>query len=109
VNTAILARVLYSRAVQESYAGQLDVVSTLAEEALACASAAGDQWAIAMAAWARAQAAGSAAELRERVDRAASLLEEAGNVYHLADVFHNAAYRALCTTSPRTRSMPGST
>jgi tetratricopeptide (TPR) repeat protein len=101
---AILAEVLYSRTVQESYAGQLDVVSTLADEAVACAGVTGDPWVIAMAAWARALAAGSAAELRERVEQAASPLEEAGNVYHLADVFHMAAYRALCNGCDRDAS-----
>ena len=45
---------------------------------------AGDDWAIAMAAYAQAMAAGSAAELRERVDRAAALLKAVGNVYQLA-------------------------
>jgi len=59
------------------------------------------QWAIAMAAWARAQAAATAAELRERVDRAASLLEAVGNDYHLADLFHMATYRALCNGCDR--------
>ena len=48
-----------------------------------------------MAAWARAQSAATGAELRERVDRAASLLEAVGNAYHLADLFHMATYRAL--------------
>ena len=44
-----------------------------------------------MAAWARALAARSADELRERVDQAASRLERVGNAYHLATLFHNAA------------------
>ena len=100
-DTTILAQVLCSQAAHESYSGRLDVVSTLAEEALACASAAEDQWAIAMAAHAKALAAGDAVELRERVKQAAALLEQAGNVFHLADVFHNAAYRALCNGCDR--------
>jgi non-specific serine/threonine protein kinase len=45
---------------------------------------------IAMAAWARALAE-DGAELRERVDQAASLLEAAGNRWQLADVFQKAA------------------
>ena len=94
-DTAILAKVLYSRAVQESWDGRPDVITALADEARSCASAAGDRWAIAMAAHARAQAAATGAELRERVDRAASLLEAVGNAYHLADLFHMATYRAL--------------
>jgi hypothetical protein len=42
--------------------------------------------------------------LRERVDRAASLLRAAGNVYHLADVFQMAALRALRIGSDRDAS-----
>ena len=41
------------------------------------------------------------AELRERVDRAASLLDEVGDVYHLADLLASAAYGALCMGSDR--------
>jgi len=101
---AMLSEVLYSRSVQESRDGRLDVASTLADEAVACARVTGDPWAIAMAAWASALAAGSAAELRERVEQAASLLEQAGDVYRLADVFHMAAHRALCDGRDREAS-----
>jgi predicted ATPase len=93
---ASLTEVLFSRAMQESWSGRLGLASTLADEARACGQRADDPWLVAMAAWAHAHAAGSGAELRERVDHAASLLEETGNVDCLADVFHNAAYRALC-------------
>ena len=41
------------------------------------------------------RAADSAAQLRERADLAASLLEGAGNVYHLAGLLASAAYEAL--------------
>ena len=51
---------------------------------------------IAMAAWARAQAARSADELRDRVDQAASLLERTGNGYQLATLFHNAPPARRC-------------
>jgi predicted ATPase/class 3 adenylate cyclase len=91
----ILSQVLQTRASHEGAAGRLDVAATLADEALSCASAAGDDWAIAMAAFARALAAKSATELRERVDRAASLLNEVGNVRRLADLLASAAYEAL--------------
>jgi hypothetical protein len=57
---------------------------------LAWAENAGDAWTIAMAAWARALAAGDADELRERVEAAASLLADVGNAYHLATLFTNA-------------------
>ena len=78
-DTAILARVLCCRAVQESWDARPDVVAALADEARSCAIAAGDQWTIAMAAWARAQSAATPAELRERVERAAALLDAVGN------------------------------
>jgi tetratricopeptide (TPR) repeat protein len=97
----ILSQVLQSRASQENTAGRLDVAATLADEALSCASAARDDWAIAMAAFARAIAAKSATELRERVDRAASLLHEVGNVHRLADLLASAAYAALSKGSDR--------
>ena len=54
-----------------------------------------------MAADARALAAGSDPELRERVDRAAALLDEAGNVYNLAELLSAAAYQALRLGSDR--------
>lgn len=40
-------------------------------------------------------------ELRERVSAAASLLDEVGNVYHLADLLASAAYGALCKGADR--------
>jgi tetratricopeptide (TPR) repeat protein len=97
----ILSQVLQTRASHEGAAGRLDVAATLADEALSCASAAGDDWAIAMAAFARALAAKSATELRERVDRAASLLDAVGNVHRLADLLASAAYAALSKGSDR--------
>ena len=48
-----------------------------------------------MAAYAYAMAAPGITELRARVDRAADLLDEVGNVYYLADLFAAAAYAAL--------------
>jgi hypothetical protein len=57
-----------------------------------------------MAASASAMAARSAAELRERVDVASSLLAGVGNVYHLADLLTSAAYTALCQGSDRDAS-----
>jgi tetratricopeptide (TPR) repeat protein len=83
------------RAVQETWDGRLDLASAFADQAEACARATGDPWRIAVAAYARALAAGDRRELRARVDRAAGLLEQAGNAYHLADLFHIAGYRAL--------------
>jgi hypothetical protein len=79
----------------------LDVAATIADEALSLATAADDDWAIAMAAFARARATSTVAELRERVDRAAALLDEAGNVYFLAMLLAGSAYAALCAGSDR--------
>jgi predicted ATPase/DNA-binding SARP family transcriptional activator len=100
----LLSQVLETRAEHEGIADRLDVASTLADEALHWASVAGDRWAIAVAAKARAMAARSAAELRERVDRAATLLDSAGNVYQLAELLAGATYGALCYDSDRDAS-----
>ena len=67
----------------------------LADEALELAIAVKDEWGIATAAFAKAVAASTIRELRERVDRAAPLLDEAGDVYHLAGLLSTATYRAL--------------
>ena len=101
---APLAEVLFSLAVQESWKDRPGLAATLADEALACASETGDPWVIAMAAWARASTVGSAAELHERVEHAASLLHGTGNVDRLADLYANAAHRALCNGSDRDAS-----
>ena len=97
----LLSRVLESRSAHENGAGRLEVADALADEALHAARAAADDWAEAMAASASAMAADSAAELRERVDLAASLLEGVGNVYHLADLLSSCAFAALCQGSDR--------
>jgi hypothetical protein len=44
-------------------------------------------------------AATTIADLRERTDRAVSLLSAAGNVHHLTDLLGSAAYSALCMGS----------
>jgi hypothetical protein len=99
---AILSRTLAARATNEAIAARrLDVVDELADEALECAAAAGDEWAMAMAALAKTMGESTAAELRERVDRAASLLNDAGNVYRLASLYASAAYGALWDGSDR--------
>ncbi len=56
----------------------------------------GDEWEIAEASQAKAIAASSIADLRDRVDRAAALLTDAGNVHELANLLTDAAYAALC-------------
>jgi predicted ATPase len=107
----ILSQALQMRAMHEGASNRLDVAATLADEALHWANAATDEWAIAMAAFARAMAARSTAELRERVDRAASLLANVGNVYHLAHLLAAAIFSALCNGSDRDANegaVPGS-
>jgi hypothetical protein len=93
--TPIRAYVLRTRAAYEVFHDNLDLAAAFADQADACARAAGDPWEIAVAAYARALAAGDPRELRARVDGAASLLEQTEDAFHLADLFHIAGYRAL--------------
>ena len=96
----LLSLVLEARTIHASaHLGRLDVAERLAEEALHWASASADDWRIAMAAYVRAMAAQSPDEHRKRVDAAASLLAQAGNVYQVADLLASAAYSALCSGS----------
>ena len=85
----------------EMDAERLDTADALADEALRWARAAGDEWEIAEASRAKAIAAASIPDLRERVDRAASLLTDAGNIQHLATLLTDAAYAALCLGGER--------
>jgi hypothetical protein len=79
----------------------LDVADALADEALDWARASGDEWEIAEAFRGKAIPASSIADLRDRVDIAASLLAETGNVYGLGNLLTSAAYAALCLGSER--------
>jgi hypothetical protein len=97
----VLARALQPRVIGESAANRLDRAEALADEALHCATTAGDDWAIAMAAFGKAMAAVTIDDLRERVERAASLLEGVGNLYFLANMLASAAYGALGVGSDR--------
>jgi predicted ATPase/DNA-binding SARP family transcriptional activator len=93
---AIISQALQMRAIRESFLGRLEIAEQLADAAMDWAMSARDDWEIASAAYAQAMAAPTIAELRERVDRAASLLDEAGNVYQLANLLAGAAaYTAL--------------
>jgi hypothetical protein len=60
------------------------------------ARAADDEWEIAEASHGRVPAVSCIADLRGRVERAASLLSDVGNVYQLAHLLTGAAYAALC-------------
>jgi predicted ATPase/DNA-binding SARP family transcriptional activator len=98
----IISQALQMRAMRESFLGRLDVAEPLADAAFDVAMTARDDWEAASAAHAQAMAAPTIAELRQRVDRAASLLDEAGNVYQLADLLAgSAAYTALRLGSDR--------
>jgi predicted ATPase/DNA-binding SARP family transcriptional activator len=96
-----LSQALQSRAHHEIGAERLEAADALADEALRWARAAGDDWEIAEASRAKAIAASSIADLRERVDRAALLLNDVGNVYEHAGLLADAAYAALCLGSGR--------
>jgi predicted ATPase/DNA-binding SARP family transcriptional activator len=97
----ILSQALQSRAQHEIDAERLDVADALADEALHWARVAGDEWEIAQASRGKAIAASSVADLRRRVDRAASLLADAGNIHDLAHLLTAAAYAALCLGNER--------
>jgi predicted ATPase/DNA-binding SARP family transcriptional activator len=90
----ILSHTLLLRAAFEPDA-RLDVADAFADEALDLAMAAEDDWTIARALFAKAIAAPTIAELRERVDRAAEALHAVGNVHQLAHLFAGISYRAL--------------
>lgn len=96
---AILSCALERRAVREAMDGRHDAADALADEALERATTAKDHWAMANAAFAKALAAPPTLELRQRVDRAASLLHEAGNIFRLSGLYSSAAYGALCNGS----------
>jgi len=97
----ILAQALRVRVHHEIDAERLHVADALADEALHWATAAGDEWEIAEASRGKAIAASTIADLRERVDTAASLLTDLGNVHQLANLLTDAAYAALCLGSER--------
>jgi predicted ATPase/DNA-binding SARP family transcriptional activator len=97
----LLAKVLNGCSVWWSIAGRSDAADTVADEALRCATAADDAWEIAQAWRAKASAASNLPELRERVDRAALLLEDVGNVVRLGQLFCDAAYSALAMGGDR--------
>jgi hypothetical protein len=97
----LLSRTLRIRVMQEIQSEGYPVADALADEALHWAYAASDDWEIAEASRAKAVAASSTAELRERVDRAASLLSGVGNLHELANMLTDAAYAALCLGSDR--------
>ena len=90
-----LSKALQTRANSEAIADHRHVADQAADEALRWATIAGDRWEIATAWNAKAMAAATAPELRERVERAASLLDEVGNQQKLQEMLSSASYTAL--------------
>ena len=95
----LLSQALRLHVDHEIEAERLDVAGAIAHEALHCARAAGDRWEIAEVSRRQAITASSIPELRERVDRAASMLIDVDNVHRLASLLTDAAYCALCLGS----------
>ena len=92
----LLAYVLNGCSAMWTIVGRSDAADAAADEALRCATAADDEWEIAEA-WAKkAGAASNLSELRERVDRAALLLEAVGNVLRLGELFCQCRLRRVC-------------
>jgi predicted ATPase/DNA-binding SARP family transcriptional activator len=91
---AILSLALQDRVDYEA-PRRPDLAAGLADEALSLAQATGDEWLIAQAFHNWGTMAPTVEELRERVDRAASLLVEAGNVFQLVGHLGGAARGAL--------------
>lgn len=96
---ALLTQALRMRVAEEINAERLEVAEAVADEALRWARATGDEWETAQAFRGKAIAASNLADLRERVDRAASLLTGVGDTLRLADLLTSAAYAALCLGS----------
>jgi hypothetical protein len=97
----VLTQALQMRVEHEIAGERLDAADAVADEAIHWARAAADAWQIAEASYGKAIAAPSIADLRERVDTAAALLTEVGNVHELANLLTDAAYAALCLGSER--------
>jgi predicted ATPase len=96
---AILSLALQDRVDYEA-PRRPDLATGLADEALSLAQASGDRWLIALAVRTRAKMA-PATELRDRVEEAASLLLEVGDVFRLVGLLTGAAYGALWEASDR--------
>ena len=97
----ILSHVLLLRVQHEVDEERLEAADAVADEALHWARVAGDEWQIAEALGVKAIAASGIVDLRERVERAASLLTDVGNVHQLVSLLNSAAYAALCLGKER--------
>jgi predicted ATPase/DNA-binding SARP family transcriptional activator len=97
----ITSRVLQLRARQAQIGRRSNAADALADEALHWAQTSGDEWEIARASFEKVIEAPTITELLERVDRAASLLDDVGNTHDLASMFAGAPYGALYLGSDR--------
>ena len=95
----VLSQVLQTRTDLELAAGR-DASAAVIDEAFVSARRAADEWEIANASYLRALALPGDGQ-HERVDRAASLLEAAGNLDRLGDLLVSAAYEALLHADDR--------
>jgi hypothetical protein len=98
---ALISRSLQSLAHVQVKDGHLEAASGLAEAAIEWATRAGDKWEIAMARCEHALAASTMPDVRARVERAASLLHEVGNVFQLGPLLASVAYQAICERCDR--------
>ncbi|HEY4278971.1 MAG TPA: BTAD domain-containing putative transcriptional regulator [Conexibacter sp.] len=97
----LISRAFQSLAHVSVRTGRSPAASALAEQAIEWAIRAGDPWEIALAHYEHALAAPTIAELRVRVQRAASMLHDVGNIFQLAGLLTSAAYEAICKASDR--------
>ena len=93
---ALLAHVLEVQATHRHVLERTEVAIPLADEAIRLARLAGEEWGIALAIATRAKMVDDAETLRADVERAARLLEQAGNIYDLAGLLADSAYAAVC-------------
>jgi predicted ATPase/DNA-binding SARP family transcriptional activator len=90
----IISQVLQIRA-RHAQDTQPAAAHAFADEAVRWAEISGDSWEIANACDEKSLHASTITQLRESVDRAASLLDEAGNTYRLAALLAGAPYGAV--------------
>jgi hypothetical protein len=98
---AMLVQALHTRAHHEASGNRLDLADALADEAIACARAAGSDWDAATVLVAKVRAQSTIADVRRNVDRAVLELEAVGNVWSLAQTLVIATYIAMCMGSDR--------
>jgi predicted ATPase/class 3 adenylate cyclase len=95
-DAALLSRVLQVRSQREVHAAEPGAADALADEAVHWAGVAGDEWEIAQAACRKAMAAPTITDLRGRVDHAAAMLDDVGDIFQLSALLMTAAYNAIC-------------